>query len=99
MPDQPTPGEIGRSVARIEGTLQGMDSKVDRLDDKVDGWREEVIELRSRAEKNAEAIAELKAAHRTAEAQQDSRRWLLYLALLAAGLAFLSQLYFASQGS
>lgn len=83
-------GEAGRSIARIERTLDKLDGKVDALDDKLDGWRDRVTKLEGDAIQNARDIASIE----RLLTKQENRRWMLYLAVVAAVLAFLSQLYF-----
>lgn len=98
VPEDLSSGETGRSIQRIEKTLDKLDGKVDGLDDKVDGWRAEVLELKHQTASNTKAIGELEASRKLDLARQDNRRWMVYLALVAAVLAFVSQLYFARGG-
>lgn len=91
MPEDLSPGEVARTIHRIERTLDGLDSKVDRL-------VEQVLTVNHDTAQNAKDIGRLESARKSESAKHENRRWMIYLALVAAGLAFLSQFYFAARG-
>jgi hypothetical protein len=100
MPDQPPAiGELVRSIDRIANVLDKLDAKVDNLDMKVDRWREELIEVRHKANTNTEKINRIEHLRERDAERNERRKWVVYGAAIAAALAFVSQLYFATVGA
>jgi hypothetical protein len=100
MPDQPPSiGELVRSIDRIASVLDKLDTKVDQLDAKVDRWREELIEVRHKSNTNAEKIHRIETLRERDAERNERRKWVVYGAAIAAALAFVSQLYFATVGA
>lgn len=99
VPEDLSAGETGRSIQRIERTLDKLDGKVDGLDNKVDNWRDELLELKHSTAANTKAISAIEATRKVDFARQENRRWMIYLSIFVAVLAFLSQLYFARGGT
>jgi len=88
-----SPGEIGRTLVRIE-------HKTDELTKGFDGWREIVIEMRHAVAENTKDIARIEAereeerkaavkAKEDADAQRKSDRRLIFVALVGPAIMVL----------
>lgn len=102
MPDEPmSQSEVTRNLVAINAGLDRLNNKLDGMRDsthgELDALRAQVLANIHETAENTKDIAELRADRKAEAVKQETRRWLIYLALITAVLAFASQLYFGAR--